>query len=212
MKGVTSFFLFYLLCFLSLLTFFGCDSDTEENTEKTSGLIAERPEPEKTDDIYIPDKGYKTGDPLLRNDYSLAGLIKQFGDIPEVHTIAEYQRKRIQGLHVTAEAHNAYLDAQKRLWPNRETPQKLGVLEETSEPEVFAKLFHEQLIEQFGDVPETDIIVKVEKKVKAGESIPLDEFVNYAHALFHLFPSEQTLRQLQEALAEQEKVNDLDDE
>ncbi|MCY3741509.1 MAG: hypothetical protein OXH00_10850 [Candidatus Poribacteria bacterium] len=210
MKGVTSCFLFYLLCFLSLLTFFGC-SNTEEDTEKASGLMAERPEPEKTDDIYIPDKWYKTRDPLLRNDYFLAVLIKQFGDIPEVHAIAEYQRKRIQGLHVTAEAYNAYLDAQKRLWPDRETPQKLGVLEETNDPEEYARLFREQLIEQFGDVPEIDIIVKVEKKVKAGESIPLDEFVDYAHALFHRFPSEQTLRQFQETLAEQEKVNNLDD-
>jgi len=48
--------------------------------------------------------------------------------------------------------------------------------------------------------------------VKAGESIPLDEFIDYAHALFYPFPGEQTLRQFQEALAEQEKVNDLDNE
>ena len=210
MKGVTFFLLFYLVCFWGLLTFFGC-SNTQEDTEKTSGLIAEQPEPEKTDAIYIPAKWYKTKDPLLRNDYFLAVLIKQFGDIPEVHTIAEYQRKRIQGLHATAEEYNAYLGAQKRLWSNRKTPQKLGVLEEPYDPEEYAKLFREQLIEQFGDVPEINIIVKVEKKMKAGESIPLDEFIDHAHALFHLFPSKQTLRQFQEALTEQEKVNDLDD-
>ena len=212
MKGVTFFSLFYLLCALGLLTFFGC-SNTEEDTEKTSGLIAEQPEPEKTDNIiYIPDKWYKTRDPLLRNDYFLAVLIKQFGDIPEVHTIAEYQRKRIQGLQVTTEEYNAYLDAQNRLWPNRETPQKPSVLEVPNDPEAYAKLFREQLIEQFGDVPEIDIIVKVEKKVKAGESIPLDEFIDYAHTLFQCFPSEQTLHQFQEVLAEQEKVNDWGDE
>lgn len=214
MKGVTSRFLFYLLCFLSLLIFFSCDSDTEEDTEKTTSLIAERPEPEKTDraPIYIPDKWYKTRDPLLRNNYFRTVLINQFGDMPEVHTIAEYQQKRIQGLHVSGNEYNAYLDALKRLWPDQETPQKLGVLEETNDPGVFAKLFREQLIEQFEDVPEMDIIVKVEKKVKAGESIPLDEFVDYAHALFQLFPSEQTLRQFQGALAEQEKVNGSDHE
>lgn len=211
MKGVRFFLLFYFLCFLGLLTFCGC-SNTEEDTEKTSGLIAEQPEPEKTDAIYIPDKWYNTRDPLLRNDYFLAVLIKQLGDIPEVHTIAEYQRKRIQGLHVSRDEYNAYLDAQKRLWPNRETPQKLGVLKEPNDPEAYAKLFREQRIEQFGDVPEIDSIVKIEKKVKAGESIPLDEFIDYAHALFYLFPGEQTLRQFQEALAEQEKVNDLDNE
>jgi len=107
MKGVRFFLLFYFLCFLGLLTFCGC-SNTEEDTEKTSGLIAEQPEPEKTDAIYIPDKWYNTRDPLLRNDYFLAVLIKQLGDIPEVHTIAEYQRKRIQGLHVSRDEYNAY--------------------------------------------------------------------------------------------------------
>lgn len=208
MKSVTSFLLFYLLCFLSLLTFFGCD-DTEETEELgTSSLIAERPEPEKTDDIYIPDKWYKTRDPLLRNEYFRAVLINQFGDIPEVHTIADYQRKSIQGLLVTAEEYNAYLDAQKRLWPNQKTPLKLGEMHETDDPEVFAKLFREQLLKQFGDVPEVDIIVKVEKKAKAGEGVPLDEFVDYAHAMFRLFPSEQTLRQLQKALADQEEFDD----
>jgi hypothetical protein len=197
--------LFYLLCFLSLLIFFGCGSDTEEETEETSGLIAERPEKTDHDPTYIPEKWYKTRDPLLRNDYFRAVLIIQFGDIPEVHTIVDYQRKRIQGLHVTAEEYNAYLDAQRHLWPNQKTDLKLGELHETDDPEVFAKLFREQLIKQFGDVPEIDIIVKVEKKAKAGKGVPLDEFVAYAHAMFKLFPSEQTLRQLQEVLARQDE-------
>lgn len=216
--------LFYLVCFLGLLTFFGCGSDTED-TEKASGLIAERPEPEKTDDIYIPDKWYKTRDPLLRNDYFLAVLIKQFGDIPEVHTIADYQRKKIQGLPTTVAEYNAVLDAQKRLWPDRETPRKVGALEEIDDPEEYAKIFREDLIKQFGDVPEIDIIVEVEKKWKAGKGVPMDEYVDYAHAIFLLFPNKTTLRQFQEAqedfaefkkaqedFAEQEEMNDLDDE
>ena len=205
MKNLTSLLLFYLVCLLSLFTFFGCGSDTEE-TEETSGLIAERPEKTDHDPTYIPEKWYKTRDPLLRNDYFRAVLIKQFGDIPEVHTIADYQQKQIQGLQVTAEEYNAYLDARKRLWPNQKTPPKVGEMLETDDPEVFAKLFREQLIKQFGDVPEIDIIVKVEKKAKAGKGVPLDEFVDYAHAMFKLFPSEQTLRQLQKALADQDEA------
>ncbi len=215
MKRVTSFLLFYFLCFWSLLTLFGC-GNTEETEElgASSYLIAERPEPEKTDDLIdVPEKWYKTRDPLLRNEYFLAVLINQFGDIPEVHTIAEYQRKRILGLPVTVEEYNAYLDARQRLWPKQNPPQKLGAMEETDDPEVFAKLYREQLINQFGDVPEIDIIVEVEKKWKVGERVSLDEYVVYAHALFQLFPSEETLRQLQEALlVEQEEFNDLDDE
>ena len=202
MKNGTSFLLFYFLCFLSLLTFFGCGEDTEES-QPTSYLTGAYPE--KPDEVYIPEKWYKTRDPLERNEYFRAVLIKQFGDIPEVHTIADYQQKRIQGLHVTVEEYNAYLDARKRLWPNQKTPRKLGVMEETDDPEVFAKLLREQLIKQFGDVPEIDIIVKVEKKAKAGKGVPLDEFVDYAHAIFKLFPSEETLRELQRVLAEQDE-------
>lgn len=103
MKNVTTLLLFYLVCFLSLLTFFGC-GDTEDTEETaTSYLMGEQTE--KTDDeIKIPDNWYKVRDPLERNEYFRAILIKQFGDIPEVHTIAEYQRKRIQGLHVTVTA------------------------------------------------------------------------------------------------------------
>lgn len=205
MKSLTSFLLFYFLCFLSLLTFFSCgDPEDAEELGASAYLIAERPEPEKTDDlINVPEKWYKTRDPLKRNDYFRAVLIKQFGDIPEVHTIADYQQKKIQGLHPTIAEYNAYLDAQKRLWPNRETPQK--VIEETDDPEVFAKLLREQLIKQFGDVPEVDIIVRVEKKAKAGKGVPLDEFVDYAHAMFQLFPSDTTLLQLQQALADQDE-------
>ena len=197
--------LFYLLCFLSVLTFFGCGSDTEE-MEDTSGLIAERPEKTGHDPINIPDDWYKTKDPLLRNDYFRAILINQFGDIPEVHTIADYQQKRIQGLHVTVAEYNAYLDARKHLWPNQKTPRKLGEMHETNDPEVFAKLYREQLIKQFGDVPEIDILVEVEKKWKAGKSVPRKEYVAYAHAMFQLFPSEETLLELQRVLADQDEA------
>jgi hypothetical protein len=201
-KSVTFFLLFYFLCFLSLLTFFGCGEDTEESPP-TSYLIGEHSE--KPDEVYIPEKWYKTKDPLERNDYFRAVLIKQFGDIPDVHIIADYQQKRIQGLHVTIGEYNAYLDARKRLWPNQKTPRKLGEMHETDDPEVFAKLYREQLIKQFGDVPEIDILVEVEKKWKAGKGVPREEYIDYAHAMFQLFPSEETLRELQRVLAEQDE-------
>ena len=124
MKRIISFLLFYLVCFLGLLTFFGCGSDTED-TEKASGLIAERPEPEKTDDIYIPDKWYKTRDPLLRNDYFLAVLIKQFGDIPEVHTVGEYNLDVVRGEPLTLSKIEAYLEANYHLFPNEKTKKAI---------------------------------------------------------------------------------------
>ena len=203
--------LFYLVCFLGLLTFFGCGSDTED-TEKTSGLIAERPEPEKTDDIYIPDDWYKTKDPNLRNDYFLAILLNQFGDIPEVHTIVEYQQKQIQGIPVTMDERTTYFEARTRLWPNEknkenlENQKKFQEMTETKDPEVFAKLFREYLIKKFGDVPEIDILVEAEKKFKADEAVTDDEYIVYLQARFRLFPNESTLLELQQVLAEQDEA------
>ena len=210
MKSVTHLLLFYLVCLLSLFTFFGCGSDTEE-TEETSGLIAERPEKTDHDPTYIPEKWYKTRDPFLRNDYFRAVLIKQFGDIPEVHIIADYQQKQIQGIPVTLDELIAYREAQVRLWPNERNQEvlkdhkKFREMHETDDPEVFAKLLREQLIKQFGDVPEIDIIVKVEKKFKADEVVSDDEYLVYLNARFRLFPDASTLRELQEALARQDE-------
>jgi len=211
MKRAATFSLFYLVCFLGLFTFFSC-GDTEDSQD----LITEQ-----TEDIHnpieVPDDWYKTEDPILRNDYFLAILIEQFGDIPEVHTIARYQRKKLQGRPVTIDEYNAYLEAHAHLWPDRETPRKLGELEEIEDPEVFAKLYREELVEQFGDIPEVDIVVEAEKKFRMDEGLTIDEFVTYARAVFRLDPSEETQRQLQLALEEQEqeqngKVNGLDDD
>ena len=199
--------LFYLVCFLSLFTFFGC-GDTEDS-EKASGLIAEHTE-ETEDPIDIPDDWYKTKDPNLRNDYFLAILINQFGDIPEVHTIAEYQRKKELGLPVTIDEYTAYLEAATRLWPSERNQQTLKghqeslEMHETKDPEVFAKLFRKQLIKQFGDVPEIDILVEVEKKWKAEKGVPHDEYIAYLRARFRLFGDKETLDKLQRALALQD--------
>lgn len=212
MKSGTSIFLFYVVCFLSLLTFFGC-GDTEE-MEETSGLVTahvqETEEPwYKT--IDIPDDWYKTKDPNLRNDYFLAILINQFGDIPEVHTIVEYQQKQIQGIPVTMDERTAYFEARARLWPNKknkenlENQKKFQEMTETKDPEVFAKLFREYLIKKFGDVPEIDILVEVEKKFKADEVVTDGEYIVYLQARFRLFPNESTLLELQQALAEQDE-------
>ena len=210
MKNVTSFLLFYVVCFLGLLTVFGCGSDTEE-TESSSGLIAERPERPQDNHIDVPQRWYKTRDPLLRNEYFRAVLINQFGDIPDVHRIADYQQKRIEGIPVTLDERTAYLQAHVRLWPNERNQEtlknhkKFRDLHETDDPEVFAKLLREQLIKQFGDLPEVDIIVKVEKKFKADEVVSDDEYLAYLNARFRLFPDASTLRELQEALAEQDE-------
>ncbi|MYB92421.1 hypothetical protein F4054_06105 [Candidatus Poribacteria bacterium] len=105
----------------------------------------------------------------------------------------------------------AYFEARARLWPNErnqetlENQKKFQEMTETKDPEVFAKLFREYLIKKFGDVPEIDILVEVEKKFKADEVVSDDEYLAYLNARFLLFPNQETLLELQEALAEQDK-------
>ncbi|MDE0017194.1 MAG: hypothetical protein OXU51_13490 [Candidatus Poribacteria bacterium] len=205
MKRAATFSLFYLVCFLGLFIFFSCG-----DAEDTQDLITEQTE-DRHNPIEVPDDWYKTKDPILRNNYFRAILIEQFGDIPEVRTIARYQRKKELGRSVTIDEYTAYLEAVTHLWPSERNQQTLKShqesreMYETEDPEVFAKLFRKQLIKQFGDIPEIDILVEVEKKWMAGEVVMLDEYLRYAHAMFHLFPSEETLRNLQQALAQQDQ-------
>ena len=208
MKRVTSSSLFYFVCLLSLITFFGC-GDTEDTAETIASDLTVNETGNTYGLIDVPDDWYMTKNPKLRNDYFRAILIKQFGDIPEVHVIAEYQRKRVLGISPTIDERNAFLEAQVRLWPNKKNKdalkyhKRLQEMEETEDPEVFAKLFREDLVEQFGDIPEVDILVKVEKKFKANEVVSDDEYLAYLKARFFLFPNKDTLREIQEAIAEQ---------
>ena len=224
MKNLATFRLLSLLCLIGLSTLLGCGDteDTEERMEAT-GLLTEplTEDVRETDDVDaeplevpidlgdVPHDWYKTKDPKLHGDYFHSILINQFGDIPEVHIVAAFHRKRLQGIPVTFEERIAYLEAQTGLWPtprNKETLKtykNLQEMEETEDPEVFATLFREYLVDRFGDIREVDILVAVEKKWKAGGAVADDEYLAYLEARFRLFPNKFTLRELQEALAAQ---------
>ena len=75
-------------------------------------------------------------------------------------------------------------------------------MQETDDPELFAKIFREKLIKQFGDIPEVDIVVEGEKKFKLGGfRLPndADEYLAYFEALYVLFPNASVLRNLESA-------------
>ncbi|MDE0018091.1 MAG: hypothetical protein OXU51_18050 [Candidatus Poribacteria bacterium] len=78
-------------------------------------------------EIYPPPNWYKTKDPELRAKYFYAQLIKQFGDIPEVHTIGEFEQKTAKGDTPTVGEYIIYLEAHYTLWPNEKT---LNILKE----------------------------------------------------------------------------------
>ncbi|MYA69738.1 hypothetical protein F4Y19_06560 [Candidatus Poribacteria bacterium] len=76
---------------------------------------------ENTNQTYPPPNWHTTEDPILRAEYLRAQLVKQFGDIPQVHTVAEWHLKMRQETPPTHEEYIEFLQAQLHLWPSAAT-------------------------------------------------------------------------------------------
>ena len=84
-------------------------------------------------DVYPPPDWPLTKDPELRAECFHAQLIDQFGDIPQVHTVAAYQRKRELQIPVTIDDYTDFLEAQYHLWENKRTLRVLERLQQEKE-------------------------------------------------------------------------------
>lgn len=210
-----------LVCLLSLSFFFGCgdpegtESPTIVDTKSTEPL-------EPLEPIVIPEELYDTSDltydisdeevqELMALEipdhffhdpkYFHAQLLQQFGNIPAVHIVAERHRKRLLkpgGFTATLDEAINYAKARYVLWPNESTLKSLEgylktkLMHETDDPELYGRIYREQLIEQFGNIPEVDIVVAGETKLMfGGFRLPddADEYLAYHEALHALFPS-----------------------
>ena len=78
-----------------------------------------------TDDIYPPRDWYKTEDSELFAQYMRAQLIKQFGDIPAVHTFTDLTLKERKKIPLTYNEYTDFLKAQYSLWPSPNTLRTL---------------------------------------------------------------------------------------
>lgn len=91
------------------------------------------PEDASTDDAndtYPPRDWYKTEDPVLYIEYLQAQLIKQFGDIPEIHTFVAFREKIQFKIPIKdADEYLNFLKVQYTLWPMEETRETLETLE-----------------------------------------------------------------------------------
>ena len=149
----------------------------------------------------IPSNWEQTKDGELRAKYYHANLLKQFGNIPAVHIVAAREREKILTGVMVFTTTDEMVDFQKAryvLWPtkhNRDSLErvlKTKLRRETDDPELFAKIYREELIEQFGDIPEVEIVVEGETKLWfGGFRLPddADEYLAYYEALYALFPS-----------------------
>ncbi len=166
--------------------------------------------------LELPNNWIQEKNPERHAKYFHAQLVQQFGNIPAVHIVAERRRKQLLtpgGLITTLDELINYAKARYVLWPNESNRKYLDgflkdkLMEETDDPELFAKIYREKLVHQFGDIPEVDIVVAGETKmmfggfrIKGNE----DEYLAYYEALYALFPS--TLHLLQSAREEVRKL------
>ena len=109
------------------------DSAFESPSPKVDPWEQTYPEQASTeivDDTYPPRDWYKTEDPALYIEYLQAQLIKQFGNIPEVHTFVAFEEKRKAGIPIKdAEEYLNFIKAQYSLWPEEITLKTLETLE-----------------------------------------------------------------------------------
>ena len=163
----------------------------------------------------IPPDWYTTEDPILRAEYLRAQLVKQFGDIPQVHTVAEWHLKAPMGItRVPIDEYIAFLEAQLHLWPSDVTrrtlenarnrkkntpelsPQSKNDQLQTENPQLWAKLERERLIQEHGDIPQVHIIVDYNLKWLLGQPITDDEYLNYLEGVVHLDPGDEIGKRL----------------
>ena len=227
-----------LVCIFSLFFFVGCgdpegtESPTIVDTKSTEPL-------EPLEPIVIPEELYDTSDltydisdeevqELMALEipdhffhdpkYFHAQLLQQFGNIPAVHIVAEHHRKRLLapgGFTTTLDEAVNYAKARYVLWPNESTLKSLEgylkdkLMHETDDPELYGRIYREQLIEQFGNIPEVDILVAGEKKYMfGGFKLPddADIYLAYFETLYVLFPNASTLRDRDRAREEVRKA------
>lgn len=82
-----------------------------------------------TDETYPPRDWHKTKDPELFAEYFYAQLLKQFGDIPEVHIIGQHQLNMAKNLPISIDKYIEYLEASHTLWPHEKTSKLIDDLQ-----------------------------------------------------------------------------------
>ena len=61
--------------------------------------------------------------------YFYAQLLKQFGDIPEVHIIGEHRLNKVKGIPTTLGKFESYLKAMYKLFPSEKNKESLDGLQ-----------------------------------------------------------------------------------
>ncbi|MDE0016667.1 MAG: hypothetical protein OXU51_10795 [Candidatus Poribacteria bacterium] len=226
--------LIFLTCFLSLSFFYSCgdteDANLPDLITKTEGYTFTDTLTDTLDETWIrvsddyiaelmelelPPNFESIEDPELRKKYHHMLILKQFGDIPQVRTVIEYELnlpnphpnpytvRLIPGdkesiAHL--ERRIIYLEAMVFLWPLEGTQKALEHTKKLKQrfsvdmdklmkedPELFVQIQRDHLIESFGDIPEVHTYTKILLKLMLEEPITDEERGAYLKGMNHLF-------------------------
>ena len=225
-----------VILFISLLSlsfFYGCGDPEDADILnpiaeiETEGNILAKPSDETwivlTDEyvaelmeLEIPPDFEEIKDLDLREKYHHMLILKQFGDIPQVRTVIEYEMNQPNLNTVRKvtlipldkasiaylERQITYLEAMVFLWPSEEgtkealehakrTKRRFSVDMDklrTEDPELFVQFEREMLIETFGDIPEVHTYTELMLKILLGEPLTDAERRAYLKAMNHLWP------------------------
>ncbi len=166
-------------------------------------------------ELEIPPDFLEIKDLDLREKYHHALILKQFGDIPQVRTVIEYEMNQpnvntLRRVVLTpldkesiayVERQIIYLEAKVFLWPFEGTKEALEGAKRTKrhlsvdmdklrteDPELYVEIEREGLIETFGDIPEVHTYTELMLKILLGEPLTDAERRAYLKAMNHLWP------------------------
>ena len=149
---------------------------------------------------------YYPNDRIILSEYYRVVLIKRFGDIPQVHTLADYTLKVLLGILSTDTELNAVVKAHAFLFPDSpkmvvhdgaihdlqqrtRTEELLAVAKLRKEdPQKWVDHNRAQLIKEHGDTPDVRMIADFMEKIELGHPITEAEYGTYLAKLEELQP------------------------
>ena len=149
-----------LVSLLSLTLVVGC-GDAQESSEGVNPIVSAQELPADDDiqglyNLGIPRGWYKIKDPVLYTKYFRAQLLRRFGNIPEVHIVADMELKKRQWIYPTRDEQITYLQALYRLWPD---PGTLEALKNERQRKAEGKPF----VMIYADAPAEHIVKRLEE-------------------------------------------------
>ena len=147
-----------------------------------------------------------TDDTIIQSEYYRAQLIRRFGDIPEVHTLADYPLKRALSILSTDAELKAVVKAHEFLFPDGPMLEiedgEIRVFQERAredelhavakirkeDPKAWVEHNRAQLIKEHGDIPDAHIIADFMEKIELGIPINKEEYETYLAKMEELQP------------------------